>query len=186
MGILFYILVLISTVIVCITFIIGLCTLGFTDAIQHAIGMILLCALVIALVLVIVDWCFSSFKKTEEYKVVSYNIDSLNLQTTQENNTFGFFILGCGMLNGNSVENIKYYYFAETEKGKKIENVPANKTYIIESDTQEPHLEEVHTKTYFDGWKKVLLGNRHTYDVVTEYILVVPTKTIKVSYDVEL
>jgi hypothetical protein len=112
---------------------------------------------------------FLDSKTTESYKPLCYIASIKN-----NNETSGNFTLGCGTIK----ETEYYHYFYKTlnggyARGKK--NV--NRTVIIESDTQRPHV-EVLTTSYKSksGWFK------YHDETQNDFKIVVPKGTIVTKF----
>lgn len=81
-------------------------------------------------------------------------------------------------------------FFSNEEYGKQLQTLPFNGTYLKETDDETPQVIELRTVIK----KKVtiideLWGKNEDYEVgleKTKYILVVPTNTIKIDYNVEI
>ena len=122
------------------------------------------------------------------WEVEQYKIQGLesNIETKQE--TFGAFVLGCGFVNSNSDTDLKYYYFKVNDIGKQLESIEIDKTsntYIRETDDIEPCLIYRYEKRRDTGFCKWLFGGIEMEHKVAE-ILVVPTNTIKIEYNVDI
>jgi hypothetical protein len=131
---------------------------------------------------------FSSEVIGEPWEVEQYKIQGLesNIETKQE--TFGAFVLGCGFVNSDSDTDLKYYYFKVDEIGKQLESIEIDKTlntYIRETDNVEPCLIYRYEKRRDTGFCKWLFGGIEMEHKVAE-ILVVPTNTIKIEYNVDI
>lgn len=129
----------------------------------------------------------------QEEQVVQYEITGLELETKEKENLKGFFVLGTGFVSGEKKEApSKYVFFANTEYGKKLTTLPINGVYLRETDEENPKLIEIVVKQvrparfidYFWGHKKgdIIEGGKYTKGK----ILVVPTNTIKIDYNVEV
>ena len=124
----------------------------------------------------------------EPWEVEQYKIQGLesNIETKQE--TFGAFVLGCGFVNSDSKTDLKYYYFKVNDIGKQLESITINNysdTYIRETDDIEPCLIYRYEKRKNTGFCKWLFGDMETENKTAE-ILVVPTETIKIEYNVDI
>lgn len=124
----------------------------------------------------------------KEYEVEQYKIQGLENNITTSQNTKGSFILGFGYVNSETQEEIKYYYFKVNDIGKKLETIEIGNnsdTYIRETDEMKPCLiyryQKVKTKAYW----KWLFGELEKEIQIAE-ILVVPSNTIKIEYNVEV
>ena len=124
----------------------------------------------------------------EEYEVVQYSIQGLENNITTKQETFGAFVLGCGFVNSETNEDMKYYYFKVNDLGKKLESITItnySNTYIRETNDIEPCLIYRYTKCKNEGFLKWFIGeNEKSFKEAT--ILVVPTNTIKIEYNVDI
>lgn len=141
----------------------------------------------ISLVLII-SASISSEPVGDPWEVEQYKIQGLedSITTTQE--TFGAFVLGCGFVSSDSDTNLKYYYFKVNDIGKQLESIEIDNysnTYIRETNDVEPCLIHRYQKRRFTGFYKWFLGDSETEHTVAE-ILVVPTNTIKIEYNVDI
>lgn len=124
----------------------------------------------------------------EPWEIEQYKIQGLesNIETEQE--TFGAFVLGCGFVGSDSDTDLKYYYFKINDIGKKLESITIDNnsnTYIRETDDTEPCLIYRYEKRKDTGFCKWLFGGIEMEHKVAE-ILVVPTNTIKIEYNVDI
>lgn len=100
-----------------------------------------------------------------------FNINALQDNLVTEGRLYG----RRGYVDGE----LSYFYSRTLSMGEKIEHIPANKTYVQYSDTEQPHV-EVHQerldipdwlyKVFFLEW----MNDKHT----DYYVLVVPEGTI--------
>lgn len=126
-----------------------------------------------------------------EYQEVQYTITGLEMFVEQEESLKGCFILGTGSLNGGSSKELKYIYFANTEYGKQLKSAGVNKVYIKETDDEAPKYVKIIQRVYRDiTWVDILFGHKgksiELYSKEVGEILVVPTNTIKIEYNIEI
>lgn len=123
-----------------------------------------------------------------EYEVKQYDIQGLENNIVTNQHTSGAFILGFGYINSNSRDEMKYYYFRVNDIGKKLETIEVDEdsdVYIRETDEMEPCLIYRYQETANTGLFKWLFGKGEYKNQIAE-ILVVPSNTIKIEYDVEI
>lgn len=127
-----------------------------------------------------------------EYQTEEYKIIGLETNKIQESHFNGYFMLGCGFINGESKGKMKYIYFANTNYGKQLKYIDVDNVYIKETDEEEPKLlkieTEIHRKT---NWIDRGFGHKKGEEIVTGkkikgYILVVPKNTIKIDYNIDI
>lgn len=96
---------------------------------------------VFALVLTIVGICHYPMYQTPSS---THIVDIMSI--SRGSSVEGHFALGSGTIEEESY----YFYYYETEKGIKLGKVPANNTYIIETDEFVPSIYEVkEANTFF-------------------------------------
>ena len=119
------------------------------------------------------------------YEEKQYNIQGLenNIEIKQE--MHGHFILGFGSVSGKTEQEMKYYYFKSNKKGKQLKSVEASNVYIRETDKQKPCLIKEYEEKEFTGFFKFMFGTCNN-KVEKNKILVVPTNTIKIEYNVDI
>lgn len=145
-------------------------------------------ALIFLFSIPVVNFGVGRYTVDEEYKL--YNITGLELQSQENSSLYGSFILGCGTITGQTSQQLQYVFFSNEEYGKQLQTLPLNGTYLKETDDETPQVIELRTVIK----KKVtiideLWGKNEDYEVgleKTKYILVVPTNTIKIDYNVEI
>lgn len=124
----------------------------------------------------------------DEYEQVQYEIQGLENNIITSQDTTGRFILGFGSINSTTTEKIKYYYFKVDGIGKQLETINVNNfsnTYIRETDDIKPCLIHRYQVTKNTGFFKWLFGESEKEALIAE-VLVVPTNTIKIEYNVEV
>lgn len=129
-----------------------------------------------------------SQETVREYEEVQHGIQGLENHVSTNSNIRGAFVLGFGYVNGGSTDEMKYYYFKVNDLGKKLESITVNEdsnTYIRETDEMEPCLIYRYAETVNKGFYKWLFGEDKTTRQIAE-ILVVPSNTIKIEYNVEI
>lgn len=169
---------------ICLTaIIVGICIASYDEDLGKSI--ITLVLLVILILYVI--GCMNK-DVTEEYETEQYKIQGLENNITTNQSTNGAFILGFGYVNSQTKEEMKYYYFKVNDIGKKLETIEIINnydTYIRETDEIEPCLIYRYQKTENKGFFKWLFGKCENETKIAE-ILVVPSNTIKIEYNVDI
>ena len=124
-------------------------------------------------------------KTINTYEEKQYNIQGLenNIEIKQE--MHGHFILGFGSVSSKTEQEMKYYYFKSNKKGKQLKSVKASNVYIRETDKQKPCLIKEYEEKEFTGFFKFMFGTCNN-KVEKNKILVVPTNTIKIEYNVDI
>lgn len=81
-------------------------------------------------------------------------------------------------------QEARYYHIADYKGGKKLYNIPASNSYIIEDRNATPHI-EVYRSLYQElNWlEKQLYGDGPDF---YEYKIVVPEKTVQSKFNVDL
>lgn len=138
--------------------------------------------------ILMINYTVGRYTVDEEHKL--YNITGLELQSQENSSLYGSFILGCGTVTGQTSQQLQYVFFSNEKYGKQLQTLPLNGTYLKETDDETPQVIELRTVIK----KKVtiidkLWGKNEDYEVgleKTKYILVVPTNTIKIDYNVEI
>ena len=90
----------------------------------------------------------------------------------------GSFVLGCG----SNAQNMYYYYMRETPAGFRMENIKADKVYIVETDDIEPCIETL-TSTGFKNWYDYILNVPWCKIKTTLYV---PTNTVFRDWSIDL
>lgn len=145
---------------------------------------------IVLLLVPLLNNCFG-IKKMPEYQEQAYTITGLELIGIQENKIEGRFLLGTGYISGRTSEGLKYVFFANTEYGKQMKTTETNNIYLKKTDEEEPKLINIKQKTIRKmNFIDELWGNDNEEEVYSErtvgQILVVPTNTIKINYNVEV
>lgn len=138
----------------------------------------------------LVNWCVG-VTETEVYEEVVYEITGLELHSSTEQYVEGAFILGTGVVHGGSSAELQYVYFANTQYGKKLVVLKESNVYIRETDEETPKLIAIKKKKYKKAnWLDKLWDSSQDiieFGTIEEgKILVVPTNTIKIDYNVEV
>lgn len=121
----------------------------------------------------------------------NYNIYGLQFDKQTEAYSKGTFILGCGGFNSGSKTTNTYYFFSESQYGRKMESLDNSKldVYIKESDEEQPNLKTIYTLYELTDFWKLMLGDWLLFNnpkVESGKIITVPTDTIKIDYNVEV
>ena len=107
---------------------------------------------------------------------VSETLETTPIYALADNRTTsGSFFLGIGSVD----EDVEYYYVEQTELGKHVSSVPAEHSYIVESDT--PTLTTVGYQWANNGWNWLgvcLIDNN--------YIFSVPAESVTEDYNVDM
>lgn len=138
----------------------------------------------------VVNFAFG-LTETETYEEVVYEITGLELHSSNEQYLEGAFILGTGAVHGGSTTELQYVFFANTQYGKQLTTVKGTNVYIRETDEETPKLISIKKKKYKKAnWlDKLWDSSQETieFGIIEEgKILVVPTNTIKIDYNVEI
>lgn len=150
-------------------------------------------AVMLAIFLVILplaNWAFG-VQEPIEYQEELYTITGLELTNNQESKLNGNFILGIGYVNGSSADKLQYVFFANTKYGKQLKTTDTKKIYLRETNDEEPKIINIKRKTVRKtNFIDTLWGNKNKEeimeDTVVGQIVVVPTNTIKIDYNVEI
>lgn len=124
----------------------------------------------------------------EDYIVFENSISSLEMKTENSSYLHGTFILGCGTVDGQNKSTTTFAFFSNTKYGKQLQTLSNSdevEVFVQETDDEEPCLKTIYKKKYFTGILEKLYGRAERNDE-TGKILVVPTNTIKVNYNVDL
>lgn len=131
----------------------------------------------------------------KQYEVKQYNISGLENKTTEEFEMKGSFVtaftIGYGSVSAESETEMNYWYFKETEYGKKIESIPCDEVWIREVEDGESCLIHVVQETTFKGnplLSKIfctISEDDYTHTNEIEKILQVPVGTVRVEYNVD-
>lgn len=131
-----------------------------------------------------------------EYQQVVYEITGLEFKTElkEKSGLTGAFLLGSGFATGSSEtsKEIYYVFFANTQYGKQLQTIQGENIYIKETDDESPKLVKImrsgmRTANIID----ILWGHKKGEKIETTateqgQILVVPTNTVKIDYNVEI
>lgn len=109
------------------------------------------------------------YKLTETIEITALNDNSA---------VSGHFYLGSGYVD----EDMKYYFIEETEKGKHMDSVDADYSYIIESNNENPRI-EVYSPEFKNN--KVLRWFA-TELAADEYRIYIPENSITTEFSVDL
>lgn len=133
---------------------------------------------------------------TSEYQETVYEITGLEFKTEthKDASLTGAFLLGSGFVSGSSetTKEMYYVFFANTKYGKQLQTIKGTNIYIKETDEESPKLIKIMEKGQRKAnWIDVLWGHEHgeTIETVAHekgQILVVPTNTVKIDYNVEI
>lgn len=130
--------------------------------------------------------------ETSSYEEIAYEITGLELQSYENEKLSGSFILGSGYVSGSRSIELQYIFFANTEHGKQLKTAKGANLYIRETDEEAPKLINIKTKIYRRAnWVDQLWGHEKGEEIVSEtrdsgQVLVVPTNTIKIDYNIEI
>ena len=121
------------------------------------------------------------------YTRTAYEIASLEI--VNSNDYKGSFVLGTGYI-GNS-QNLKYAFFINTENGKQLKTINAEKVYLIETNQESPKMqEEVKQFIRKTTWVDTLWGTKEEEKIMLETIekqtLIIPENTIQIEYNIEI
>ena len=150
------------------------------------------CALsVVAGMIYFFIWAIGSTCGQTKTELVEKNYNIYGLQFDRQSQTYseGTFILGCGGYSSGSKTTNTYYFFSENEYGRKMESLDNSQldVYIKETDSEEPHLKTIYTIfNYAPFWKTFLGVSPLITKIESGKILVVPTNTIKIDYNVNI
>lgn len=131
----------------------------------------------------------------ELYEEKQYNISGLENKTTQEFEMNGKYItaftIGYGSVSAETETEMNYWFFKETEYGKKLESIPCDDVWIRETDNGEYGLIHVMEKRIMKGnpiLSKIFItisDEDYSYTEFKEKILQVPVGTVQVEYNVD-
>ena len=126
-----------------------------------------------------------------EYQETECTITGLELTNNESENLKGMFILGSGTIKGSKTSKQQYVFFANTEYGKQLRTINVDTIYLKETDNEEPKLINIKQKrTRKLNWIDYLWGNKAEEETISDIlkgqILVIPTNTIKIDYNVEI
>lgn len=120
-------------------------------------------------------------------KETLYNIEGLESSMVTESTLSGSFILGCGNIQEKSLTKIKYYFFKKTENGKSLESIVGenSEVYIQETNNVEPCLMKEYSIQRQNRLFEFLFWEQEIKKEIRT-ILVVPERTTKIEYNVEV
>ena len=126
-----------------------------------------------------------------EYQEELYTITGLELKNESSTQLNGHFILGTGYINGSNKDKLQYVFFANTEYGKQLKTTDTNNIYLRETDDEEPKIINIKQKRIRKtNFIDLLWGNKNEEEIVRDdlvgQIVVVPTNTIKIDYNIEI
>ena len=153
-------------------------------------GSIVMLLLIIFTVVPIVNQ-FTGVGEPIEYQEVVCTITGLELNNQEQINLNGAFILGSGTIKGSKVSKPQYIFFSNTEYGKQLRTTDTDTVYLKETDDEEPKLINIKQKRIRKlNWIDYLWGNKAEEEIINDMlkgqILIVPTNTIKIEYNVEI
>lgn len=151
----------------------------------------LLCLVFMAMACAPLVNCVIGVQDTQPFEEVMYEITGLELHSSNEQYLEGAFILGTGAISGGSTTELQYVFFANEQYGKRMVTLKGNNIYIRETDEETPKLISIKTRKYRKAnWLDKLWDSSQDEILygTTEQgkILVVPTNTIKIEYNVEV
>lgn len=134
---------------------------------------------------------FTGVGEPIEYQEVVCTITGLELNNQEQINLNGAFILGSGTIKGSKVSKPQYIFFSNTEYGKQLRTTDTDTVYLKETDDEEPKLINIKQKRIRKlNWIDYLWGNKAEEEIINDMlkgqILIVPTNTIKIEYNVEI
>lgn len=135
----------------------------------------ILFAVVSFIVMIGITLLISLFPSTELVKVQTNSITALK-DNSKHN---GSFFLG----SGNVGDDQYYFYIKETSKGKKMNKVNTDDSYIKEESVNPYVVRYEHH--YKSGFAKILFGERNLLKS-DEYIFHVPKGTITTDFNVDM
>ncbi len=123
-----------------------------------------------------------------QYIENEYNIYGLQFDKQLESYSKGTFILGCGGFSSGTNTTNTYYFFSDSEYGKKLEALNNNRldVYIKESDDEVPNLKTIWNNNSFNDFWKWFLWIDRSITIEKGKIITVPTDTIKIDYNVDI
>ncbi|MBR2507690.1 MAG: hypothetical protein IKB70_12585 [Bacilli bacterium] len=151
----------------------------------------LLCLVFMVLALAPLVNCAVGVHDSEPYEEIVYEITGLELHSSNEQYIEGAFILGTGVVQGGSSTDLQYIFFANEQYGKRMVTLKGTNVFLRETDTETPKLISVKRKRIKEAnWLDKLWDNSQDiieFGTIEEgKVLVVPTNTIKIDYNVEI
>lgn len=122
-------------------------------------------------------------KDTIQLELERKSIQSCVLDTKQNLEVSGDFVLGIGSLNGSTYEDIKYYFYVMGQRGYKLSSVDADYVEIVETNDIEPCIEGYFTE-YGELCDRISCAGKDKK--MLRYTLYVPEGTLKQSYNLDL
>lgn len=154
------------------------------------------CTVLAAFLIIVPIANHSCAETTSEYQETAYEITGLEFKTElhEDASLTGAFILGSGFVTGSSetTKEMYYVFFANTDYGKQLQTIKGENIYIKETDEENPKLIKIMEKRQRKAnWIDVLWGHEHGETIELNahekgQILVVPTNTVKIDYNVEI
>lgn len=120
-------------------------------------------------------------------------IKSCILSSEVETSSGGAFILGVATYHSNSETCVDYYVYIKGNEGYRLQKINFNNIEIVETDEIEPSI-----KGYFSNEGKIyqsvydiesydgLTSSYSLYKTCLNYVLYVPTGTVKTEFDVDV
>lgn len=151
----------------------------------------LLCFIFMIMALAPVVNCAVGIYDSEPYEEIMYEITGLELHSSTEQYIEGAFILGTGAVQGGSTTDLQYVFFANEQYGKRMVTLKGSNVYLKETDTETPKLVSIKRKRIKKAnWLDKLWDSSQDiieFGIIEEgKVLVVPTNTIKIDYNVEI
>ena len=126
-----------------------------------------------------------------ENQVETRPIQSCVLNSEIQNTAHGSFVLGIANYTESSSLSTSYYVYVKGTEGYRLQRLYFDNVEIVETDEVEPCI-----KGYFKSNGKVYKSvydidgyyheNDELYEPMTQYILYVPTNTIRQEYSVDI
>lgn len=135
--------------------------------------------------------CFIGVQGPIEYQQEKYTITGLELVSNENSSLSEKFILGTGKISGSSNTELKYVFFANTQYGKQLMTTNTKNIYLKETDDETPKIIEIRQKTVRKtNWIDYLWGTKEEEvldsDELVGEIVIVPTNTIKIDYNIKI
>ena len=133
----------------------------------------------------------NSWEEISTREETLYTISGLDLKTFTDIESKGFFVLGTGGYLSDTQIETSYVFFKNTDLGKELTTVPANRIALRESNNEVPQLKAA----YVTERRKANVIDR-LWGATEEYItnetkryveiLIIPENSIKVEYNIGL